>query len=333
MSANGHRYNVGGILLDRPFKIRRLGHFGFNVADIEKARHFYGDLLGFTVSDIADFSGAPWFPKDAGLGDRHGYFMRYGTDHHAMVLFAKPVMDQRADRQFAPEVTINQITWQCGSLKEIVEAYGYFEEQQVRIQRVGRDMPGSNWHTYVYDPDGHTNELYYGIEQVGWNQESKPRAMYYRGFREKPELPQMSEAAEIAEAHGKGIDIFSGHRPALPNGGKTYDVDGVLLPRPFKITKIGPVRLFVEDVDRAEAFYIAASRADEKRGKRLSRRALRLSAYRRRAPQSRAVPEGIARRSWPQPAYDLPVVRRRAGELRAVARSGRVPEGAGLHID
>jgi catechol 2,3-dioxygenase-like lactoylglutathione lyase family enzyme len=255
MSANGHRYNVGGILLDRPFKIRRLGHFGFNVADIETARHFYGDLLGFTVSDIADFSGAPWFPKEAGLGDRHGYFMRYGTDHHAMVLFAKPVMDRRADRQFAPEVTINQITWQCGSLKEIVEAYGYFEEQQVRIQRVGRDMPGSNWHTYVYDPDGHTNELYYGIEQVGWNQESKPRAMYYRGFREKPELPQMSEAAEIAEAHGKGIDIFSGRRPALPNGGKTYDVDGVLLPRPFKITKIGPVRLFVEDVDRTEVFY------------------------------------------------------------------------------
>ena len=31
MSPNGHRYNVGGILLERPFKIRRLGHFGFNV--------------------------------------------------------------------------------------------------------------------------------------------------------------------------------------------------------------------------------------------------------------------------------------------------------------
>ena len=56
MSTNGHRYSVGGILLERPFKIRRLGHFGFNVADIEKARHFYGDLLGFTVSDKADFS-------------------------------------------------------------------------------------------------------------------------------------------------------------------------------------------------------------------------------------------------------------------------------------
>jgi catechol 2,3-dioxygenase-like lactoylglutathione lyase family enzyme len=78
--------------------------------------------------------------------------------------------------------------------------------------------------------------------------------MYYRGFREKPDLPQMSEAAEIAEAQQKGIDIFSGHRPDVPKG-ETYDVEGVLLARPFKITKIGPVSLFVDDVDAAEAFY------------------------------------------------------------------------------
>jgi catechol 2,3-dioxygenase-like lactoylglutathione lyase family enzyme len=255
MTSTTQRYNVGGLLLDRPFKIRRLGHFGFNVEQLEECRHFYGDLLGFTISDKADFSGAPWFPKDAGLNGSHGYFMRYGTDHHAMVLFSKKLMDHRADRKFEPEVTINQITWQCGSLKEILDAHSYFEEQQVRIQRVGRDMPGSNWHVYVYDPDGHTTELYYGIEQIGWNQRSKPRDMYYRGFRDKPSSPQMSEAAEIAAAEEKGIDIFSGHTPGNHVDAK-YDVEGILLPRPFKITKIGPVRLFVQDVDRAEAFYI-----------------------------------------------------------------------------
>src|SRR5437763_687422 len=252
MSTNGQHYDVGGVLLERPFKIRRLGHFGFNVNKVEKCREFYGDLLGFTVSDKADFPRAPWFPKGQDLGD-HGWFMRYGSDHHAMVLFSKPVMDVRADRKFMPEVTINQITWQCGSLQEIVAANRYFAEHQVPIQRVGRDMPGSNWHVYVYDPDGHTNELYYGIEQVGWNQRSKPRDMYYRGFREEPALPQMSEAAEIAEAQAKGIDIFSGNRPETPTG-ETYDVEGVLLARPLKITKIGPVALFVDDIDEAEAF-------------------------------------------------------------------------------
>jgi catechol 2,3-dioxygenase-like lactoylglutathione lyase family enzyme len=254
MSTLAQRYDVGGILLPRPFKIRRLGHFGFNAVKLAESREFYGDLLGFTLSDTLDFSRAPWFPKDKDLGDTRGYFMRYGTDHHAFVLFPKPVMDHRADRKFAPEVTVNQITWQCGSLREIVEAHRYFAEQQIRIQRVGRDMPGSNWHVYVYDPDGHTNELYYGIEQVGWNQRSKPREMYYRGFQQEPPLPQMSEAAELVEGAEKGIDIFSGHRPPEPHG-EVYDVEGVLLARPFKITKIGPIALFVDDVDHAEAFY------------------------------------------------------------------------------
>jgi catechol 2,3-dioxygenase-like lactoylglutathione lyase family enzyme len=152
-------------------------------------------------------------------------------------------------------VTINQITWQVGSLKEVVDAFHYFQERDVPIQRVGRDMPGSNWHCYVYDPDGHTNEFYYGIEQVGWNDLSKPKALYYRGFREEPKLPQISETAEVAEARDdKGVDIFSGHRyeEQLPS---KYEVEGVLLPRPFKITRIGPVHLFVDDVDAAEAFY------------------------------------------------------------------------------
>jgi catechol 2,3-dioxygenase-like lactoylglutathione lyase family enzyme len=253
MPANNQRYNVGGVMLDRPFKIRRLGHFGFNLDKLEEGRDFYGDLLGFKVSDLADFSRAPWFPKDADLGAQ-GYFMRHGTDHHAMVLFSKKVMDHRSDRKFVPGITVNQITWQCGSLKEIADAHSYFTDHQVRIQRVGRDMPGSNWHTYVYDPDGHTNELYYGIEQIGWNGLSKPHDLYYRGFQDKPPLPQMSEAAELKEAAAKGIELLSGHKP---NGNlpETCDVDGVLLARPFKITKIGPVSLFVDDVETAEAFY------------------------------------------------------------------------------
>ena len=254
MASNGTRFNVGGVLLPRPFKIRRLGHFGFNVGRMDAGRDFYTSLLGFKPSDTLDFGKMPWAPKGVDLGDTNGYFMRYGTDHHAFVLFNQRILDHRPDRKFAPEITINQITWQCGSLKEIMDAHTYFQDHDIPIQRVGRDMPGSNWHVYVYDPDGHTVELYYGIEQIGWNQMSKPRDMYYRGFREKPALPQMSEISEVAEALDKGIDIVSGHRTqeSLDEG---YEVEGVLLPRPFKITKIGPVSLFVADVDRSERFY------------------------------------------------------------------------------
>ena len=254
MASETKRYNVGGVLLPQPFRIRRLGHFGFNVLKVAEGVEFYAGLLGFKPSDVLDFGKMPWAPKGPEVGDPRGYFMRYGTDHHAFVLFNKKVLDQRPDRKFAPDVTVNQITWQCGSLREIMDGHSYFQEHGIPIQRVGRDMPGSNWHAYVYDPDGHTNELYYGIEQIGWQQMSKPTEMYYRGFREKPTLPQISESAEVAEALDKGLDIFSGHRHRESRP-ETYDVAGVLLPRPFKITKIGPVSLFVADVERAEAFY------------------------------------------------------------------------------
>ncbi len=247
------RFNVGGLLLDRPFKIRRLGHFGFNVVKMEEARHFYTDLLGFRVSDVANFSGRlenPDLVKDLGA---HGYFTRYGGDHHAFVLFNKGVFEAMG-RRFRPGVTINQITWQVGSLREVVNAIKWFSSEGVQIERSGRDMPGSNWHTYILDSDGNTNELYYGIEQVGWTGHSKPLPMHNRRFAEAPELPQISEFDEVQQALADGVDPLSGYRhvDALP---AKYDVGGIMLARPFKIVRIGPVSLFAQDVNAAEAFY------------------------------------------------------------------------------
>ncbi|HTM07307.1 MAG TPA: VOC family protein [Verrucomicrobiae bacterium] len=248
------KFNVGGVLLERPFKIRRLGHFGFNLTNMDDGIRFYTDLLGFRVSDVMDYSRRAKSPDQlAGLGDPRGYFTRYGGDHHALVLFPKRVRDALG-RSEKPGVTTNQITWQVGSLAEVAGAIRWFREQNIKIQRSGRDMPGSNWHTYLFDPDGHQNELYYGIEQIGWNGHSKPRAMYDRGFDEAPELPQISEFEEVEQALKRKIDIFSGHRHVDPLPA-TYEVDGVLLPRPFKIVRLGPVELFVANMAAAEKFY------------------------------------------------------------------------------
>ena len=252
-TANG-KFNVGGVLLDQPFKIRRLGHFGFNLVDMDEGVRFYTDLLGFRVSDVMDYLRRAKDPAQlAGLGNPNGYFTRYGTDHHAMVLFPKRVRDAlgRGDK---PGVTVNQITWQVGSLSEVGNAIKWFDERHIKQQRSGRDMPGSNWHTYLFDPDGHSNELYYGIEQVGWNGHSKPRIMYDRGFNEPPALPQISEQQEVQEALAKNVDLISGYRH-VDGLASTFDVDGILLPRPFKIVRLGPVYLFVENLTEAEAFY------------------------------------------------------------------------------
>ncbi|XVQ09640.1 VOC family protein [Spirillospora sp. CA-255316] len=250
-NTNSRKYAVGGVLYDRPFKIRRLNHFGISVADTGRSAKFYRDLLGFSVADTLDlqkYDPGEWLD---GLPDTRNYFLRHNSDHHTFVLMPRPWIEHMAP-PVRPDLTVNQITWQVGSLREVVEARLWLESQGKTIARYGRD-PGSNWHTYFPDPTGHTNELEYGIEQVGWDGLSKPELMW-PWTNEHPELPHKAESTELAEAAAQGIDLFSGHRwvDELP---KSHDVGGVLLARPFKPVRIGPAGIFVEDLDAAERFY------------------------------------------------------------------------------
>jgi catechol 2,3-dioxygenase-like lactoylglutathione lyase family enzyme len=248
-----NKFNVGGVLLNQPFKIRRLGHFGFNLINMEDGIRFYRDLLGFRVSDVIDHAERAKGNELAGLSNTKSYFTRYGTDHHAMVLFNQRAREALG-RPGQAGITINQITWQVGSLAEVGNGISWFRDRGVKQQRSGRDMPGSNWHTYLFDPEGHSNEIYYGIEQIGWNGHSKPRKMYHIGFDEPPPLPQISEFRETENALAQGLDLTSGYRQVEPLP-ERYDVDGILLPRPFKIVRLGPVYLFVKDLELASAFY------------------------------------------------------------------------------
>src|SRR3954466_11782311 len=72
-------YSVGGVLLERPFKVRRLGHVGFNFDDVAGALRFYRTLLGFRISDVIDFRTRIDPAKLEGL-DPNTYFTRFATD-------------------------------------------------------------------------------------------------------------------------------------------------------------------------------------------------------------------------------------------------------------
>ena len=255
MSATNGGHNVGGVIYPQPFKIRRLGHFGFNVGNLDASVDFYTRLFGFRLTDEIDI-GAFEFMREAAkkMKETRIFFLTYGTDHHAFLLADKTMGAFLGDSGPDGDVTLNQITWQVGTLEEVVKADDYLRTRNVEMRRTGRDMPGSNWHCYFRDPDGHTIELYYGMEQIGWDGRAKPRAMYDRRFDEKPALPQISEQQEVADAVARGVDIFSGQRVA-DTGQAKYNVGGVMLPRPFKVTRIGPISLFCKDVGASEAFF------------------------------------------------------------------------------
>ena len=259
MMGTKEKYAVGGVLCDRPFKIRRLGHFGVNAYKMDEALVFYRDLLGFRITDIrrdmADDREGKVPEAFRAFGDLNGYFFRYGHDHHAFVLY-NHALRKATDRNgfHRDDVTINQITWQVGSLAEVVEGDAWFKRNAEKVTRSGRDMPGSNWHSYLMDPDFHKNEIYYGMEQIGWNGRSKPLDMHDREFAKAAPLPQRSEYTEVNEAVARGSDLLSGYRDeeTFP---LAHNVQGVLLARPFKIVKHGPVNLFVEDLEKAVAWY------------------------------------------------------------------------------
>jgi catechol 2,3-dioxygenase-like lactoylglutathione lyase family enzyme len=243
MNSKNRMYDVGGVLLPQPFKARRLGHFALWQSDMDMARRLYADVLGFRETDVVK--------RD---GKTVAVFTSHGTDHHSLAAIHASTAEGVRKSHYENGVFVNQISFQVGTLEEVADAHAYFTERQIPISRLGRDFPGSNWAVYVLDPDGHRVEFYYGMEQIGWDRRSKPAAAYRQDVRNDFALPQPSEMTEIMTAERGGIDLEQGFRPAEE---LAYDccVGGIMLQRPFKLTKIGPVNLFVADLDRSERFY------------------------------------------------------------------------------
>lgn len=191
---------------------------------MEAGLRFYVEDIGFRITDALDLKSDSANAAARRGGERPSPLF-YKPWLRPSCLPAEPSRDfakhgrhprKRGDRE--PTDLASRL------LREVVDGHDFLKEQGVDVVRIGRDMPGGNWHVYFRDPDGHQNELYYGMEQVGWQRSSCPMDMYYRGcFKERPSLPQMSEAAEIEDAIAKGIDIYSGYSPSETHwiGGST----------------------------------------------------------------------------------------------------------------
>jgi len=249
-------YNVEGINFPRPFRIRRLGHFGFNLKSIDDGIDFFGRLLGFDMTDMLELKKLAPPEVDTGfIVDDRVPFLTNSTDHHAMIIAHPSVSPIIGDPEAGPEITMSHFTWQVGSLEEVSEAQKYLADKKVKLFRTGRDMPGSNWHCYFHTPEGQTCELYYGMEQIGINGRSKPMPYYDRRFDGEFPLPQISDFDERESKKADGVSMEDGFERKEFGDERRYDVAGSLLRRPFKVTSIGPVGIFVDSMEKSVAFY------------------------------------------------------------------------------
>jgi catechol 2,3-dioxygenase-like lactoylglutathione lyase family enzyme len=132
MNAKVGSYDVGGVLLERPFKARRLGHFALWQSDLDMARRLYVDVLGFRETDTIERDGTPV-----------ALFTSHGTDHHSLAAIHPSTAEGVRKAHYENGVLVNQISFQVGTLEEVANAYDYFAQRQVTISRLGRDFPAA----------------------------------------------------------------------------------------------------------------------------------------------------------------------------------------------
>jgi len=128
----------------------RLGHVGLHVQDLEKAKAFYRDIIGLTITD-----------EDPELGM---VFMsaQPEVEHHELLLC-------RGRNAGADARVVQQISFRCNSLDDVIGYYRRFKENGVKLDMV--ISHGNAVGVYAFDPEGNRIETY-------WNTGLKAKQPY-----------------------------------------------------------------------------------------------------------------------------------------------------------
>lgn len=125
-------------------RLSKLGHVLIRVADQERSKQFYTEVLGFQVSEH--------LPDDAA-------FMTLGNGFHTLDLAQHP--NPAAAQPGVDPLGVAHIAFQVDSYEALREAYVTLIEHGVEIQRA---MDHSSQRSlYFPDPDGNRLEIYYEV--------------------------------------------------------------------------------------------------------------------------------------------------------------------------
>ncbi len=127
-------------------QLQRIGHVLLKVADIERSKAFYANVLGFEVVE-----------EDPEHG---GVFMSLGMDGHTLDL--SPVDDPATAQQLtANRVGVHHIAFQVDSEAALKNAYFSLQDQGIEVVRAIDHV--SQKSIYFHDPDGNRLEIYYEL--------------------------------------------------------------------------------------------------------------------------------------------------------------------------
>ncbi len=148
--------------LGMDFHIGKLGHIVLRVADVERSTAFYTEVLGFKVSDV--------YPEEMMPGGM--VFLRCNTDHHCLALVGGSAAPSANNE-------LHHFAFEVPTLAEVIRARDRLRAHNVKIDFEGRRRAGCQIAVEFRDPDNHSLEIYWGVDQVGSDGRVRPSSQWH----------------------------------------------------------------------------------------------------------------------------------------------------------
>lgn len=153
-------------MIPRP---RRIGHVGLVARDLQRMVGFYCEVIGMKVSDRMSF------PESSPI--REGVWLRVDNDHHVISMFDLRDGDEAPPPQDSypiPTHGLHHVAFEMASFADLRRAAQVVREQSLPLQGMRTGGPGCQLRLYLWDPEGNIVELYWALDQIGWDGRARP---------------------------------------------------------------------------------------------------------------------------------------------------------------
>lgn len=158
-SGNTHPADYKG---KSPISVNKLGHFVYEVTDVERTVKFWTEVLGFKETDR----------------NEHGMvFFRCNGDHHAIGL--KPGGTKQR-RDLKAGLQMEHLAMEVDNIDVLFKARDYFKANNIPVVFEGRKGAGCNISLNFLDPDGFEFEIYCQMDQVDETGRLRPQSQFHR---------------------------------------------------------------------------------------------------------------------------------------------------------
>jgi catechol 2,3-dioxygenase len=145
---------------------RRIAHLGLISRDLDRFVSFYEEVLGFQVSDRMPY------PEDSPYYE--GVWMRCNSDHHVFSVFGMRDTPPAPADPRAPRPGMHHVAFEMESFEALRQAARMVRERGIPLQGQRTGGPGCQLRLYFWDPDDNMVELYWGLDQIGWDGRTRP---------------------------------------------------------------------------------------------------------------------------------------------------------------